>query len=340
MTRPTHQLREKTPKARLAYLLVCLTWGTTLLAIRYGVETIPPFFFAAMRYFIAGSVMMLVFRALGHGLPKGRDWLLCMATGTLMLSIANALTGWSEQFLTSSFVSIIFLISPFTYVALGRFLGEPTPRGAWVGMLISSIGFLVMFTPQFTGRGDSILELMSRDRSSTLRQIVLALLALFTAMASWTVGSQIAARNQRPISLPMFAAAQMAAGGMVTFVISGIIGEWGQLRAPSRESLMALGYLIVFGSWIGFGSYTYILKHYSSSAVGMVQYANTVIAVILGWLIAKEPVTVHMLIGGVVVMVGVVVVNKANEKLKARMTPAAVAAEITVAAAVPEETAV
>lgn len=297
-------------KALWAYIVVCIAWGTTLFSIKIGVESVPAFLFSGARYGVAGVVMMLALKAFGYRWPHPSDWKVIVGSGVLLLAGANALTAWAERAISSSFAAIVFLGSPIMYVVMARLLGERMAPRVWWGLAIGSLGFVLIAASRFTTGGRGLREVILNDPATTDGILLASLGALFLAIVAWTGGSLLTARHERKTPVAMFAAAQMTAGGLVTLAISGALGEFSQATWPPKEALWALLYLIVVGSWIGYGCYVYVLRACSTGMVSSIQYANTTVGVLVGWLLGKEQLTWNMLVGAAIVMGGMVIINR------------------------------
>ncbi len=266
-------------KALVAYLLVCVFWGSTYLAIRIGVAELPPFLFAGVRFVVAGALLGAGALAFGDRLPRDRTvWRTNAIAGVLLFAGGNAFVVWAEQF-TPSGVASVFVVTVALWMA---FFDASLPGGravlGWRVVLGLAIGFvgstlLVGATPR---------ELLAAD----LRGPV----ALTLASASWALGSIYYKRRPSDTSPYMAAAIQMFAGGAVVSLGGLALGEAAAWRFSAR-GMGAMVYLMVFGSIIGFTAYVYALRHAPATIVGTYAYVNPIIAVLLGWLVLDEEVT-------------------------------------------------
>jgi drug/metabolite transporter (DMT)-like permease len=266
-------------RALAAYLVVCVVWGSTYLAIRVGVAVLPPFLFAGLRFLIAGVLVLGAALALGDRLPRRAvDWRTQAIVGVLLLAGGNAFVVWAEQY-TASGVASIFVVTVALWMA---FFDAVIPGGAgdltWrvvAGLLIGFLGTALLV-------GASPGEILRADLRGPI--------ALTGASASWSLGSVYGKRHRTETSPYVGAALQMIAGGVAVALIGTALGEWGRWHLTARGA-GALAYLVVFGSILGYSAYTYALRHASPTIVGTYAYVNPVIAVLLGWLILREPVT-------------------------------------------------
>jgi drug/metabolite transporter (DMT)-like permease len=266
-------------KALIAYLLVCVVWGSTYLVIRIGVAELPPFLFAGLRFLAAGALLLGGALLFGDRLPReARVWRDNAIVGVCLFAGGNSFVVWAEQF-TPSGVASVFVVTVALWIA---FFDSVVPGGkgalGWrviLGLAIGFVGTTLLV-------GASPRELLAAD----LRGPV----ALTLASASWAFGTVYYKRHPSATSPYVAAALQMAAGGGVTALVGLALGE-----APSwhmnSTGLLSMAYLALFGSIVGFTSYVYALKHAPATIVGTYAYVNPVIAVLLGWWILHEAVT-------------------------------------------------
>jgi drug/metabolite transporter (DMT)-like permease len=266
-------------RALFAYLLVCVFWGSTYLAIRVGVAELPPFLFAGLRFFTAGAILFAGAMALGDRAPRrAADWATLAIVGVFLLAGGNAFVVWAEQY-TPSGVASIFVVTVALWMA---FFDTIIPGGSgdlsWrvvAGLLLGFVGTTLLV-------GTSPREILHADLRGPI--------ALTCASASWSIGSVYAKRHPTETSPYVGAAVQMLVGGLAVTLFGSLLGEWHAWH-PSGRGLGAMAYLVVFGSIVGYSAYAYALRHASATIVGTYAYVNPVIAVLLGWLILREPVT-------------------------------------------------
>ncbi len=262
-------------KALIAYLLVCVVWGSTYLAIRVGVAVLPPLLFAGVRFLIGGLLLLGGALASGARLPRRRRaWATLAIVGLFLLAGGNTLVVWAEQF-TPSGVASLFVVTVALWMAVFDAAVPGGGRLTWrvvAGLLVGLAGTALLV-------GESPHELLHADLRGPL--------ALTGASASWAFGSVYYKRHHAEGSPYVGAAIEMLAGGAVVILLGLLLGEGRHVDLTTR-GLAALGYLIVFGSVIGYTAYNYALHHASATVVGTYAYVNPLIAVLLGALILGE----------------------------------------------------
>ena len=290
-------------RALVAYLLVCVFWGSTYLAIRVGVGELPPFLFAGLRFFIAGAILFVAALALGDRAPsRAADWRTLTIVGLFLLAGGNAFVVWAEQY-TPSGVASIFVVTVALWMA---FFDAIIPGGSgdlnWrvvAGLLLGFLGTILLI-------GTNPRDILHADLRGPI--------ALTGASASWSIGSVYAKRHPTQTSPYVGAAVQMLAGGIAVAVFGTLLGEWRAWHLTPRGA-GATAYLVVFGSIVGYSAYAYALRHASATVVGTYAYVNPVIAVLLGWLLLKEPVTARTFVAMAMIL-GAVLWIQLSHKLR------------------------
>ncbi len=290
-------------KALVAYLVVCVFWGSTYLAIRVGVGVLPPFLFAGLRFALAGALLLGLALALGDTLPRrAADWRTQAIVGVLLLAGGNAFVVWAEQY-TPSGIASIFVVTVALWMA---FFDAIIPGGSgdlnWrvvAGLVLGFLGTALLV-------GASPAEILRADLRGPI--------ALTAASAAWSLGSVYGKRHPTEASPYVGAALQMLAGGAAVALVGTVLGEWSRWHLTPR-GIGAVAYLVVFGSILGYTAYTYALRHASPTIVGTYAYVNPVIAVLLGWLILNEPVTARTFLA-MALIVGAVVWIQFSHKLR------------------------
>ena len=262
----------------------------------------PPALFAGVRFLIAGGLLFGAVRLLGRPVrARAREWAYDAVIGLLLLFVGNGLLVWAEQF-TPSGVAAVFLVTSPLWLALFDAVipgGAARPTGSQVvGLLIGFAGTMLLV-------GVDAGALRTADWRGPL--------ALTCSSIAWALGGIAGARRPRPMSLEASSARQMLAGGMALTMVGTLGGEWGRVQL-SAAGAGAMAYLIVFGSLIGYSSYVYLLRHVPPAVVGATGYANTVVAVFLGWLILDEPVTARTVLAMLVVLGSVAWVRGVGRK--------------------------
>lgn len=295
-------------KALVAYLLVCIVWGSTYLAIRIGVGVFPPFLFAGVRFFIAGALLLTGALLFGDKLPATlKDWAVLSIVGLFLLTGGNAMVVWAEQY-TPSGVASIFVVTVALWMA---FFDAVVPGGPGRVSFRVIAGLLVGFAGTILLVGASPAAILHADLRGPL--------ALTGASASWAFGS-VFYKRQHPTASPYIAASiQMLAGGAVVSAIGLLLGE-GPLVRVTATGVEALFYLVLFGSLVGYSAYSYALKHAPATIVGTYAYVNPVIAVLLGWLLLGEAVTARTFVAMALILGAVVWIQFSEAILRYRKT--------------------
>lgn len=286
-------------RVALAYLSVCVVWGSTYIAIRVGVQHLPPALMAGIRHLAAGTALLVFIRATGRSLPtRMADWRTNAIIGVLLLGIANGLVVWSEQFIGAGMASI-FVVTVSLWLALFDAIvpgskGRATPLQA-LGLLVGFGGTLLLV-------GTDLETLRHADWRGPI--------GLTLASISWAAGSIFSQR--RPVQSGPYvnASIQMLAGGIALTAVGTLRGEWATL-AINWQGIAAFSYLVVFGSLVGFTAFVYILQVLPATIAGTYVYANTVVAVLLGWALLHEPVGARTVVAMSVVIGAVVLVKYA-----------------------------
>ncbi|OLD04073.1 MAG: hypothetical protein AUI89_00385, partial [Gemmatimonadetes bacterium 13_1_40CM_3_65_8] len=273
--------------------VVCVFWGSTYLAIKVGVMELPPFLFAGLRFLVAGLLLFGIARALGDALPRRSDWRTLAIVGVLLLAGGNAFVVWSEQYIASGIASI-FVVTVAIWTA---FFDAVIPGGTgelnWriiAGLLLGFLGTLLLV-------GATPAEILAADKRGPI--------ALTFASASWSIGSVYAKRHPTHASPYMGAAVQMIVGGVTVALVGTALGEWASWHLSAR-GVGAMAYLVVFGSIVGYSAYSYALRHAPATIVGTYAYVNPVIAVLLGWLLLREPIHARTFVAMSMILVAVV----------------------------------
>jgi drug/metabolite transporter (DMT)-like permease len=283
--------------AYLAWVFVCLAWGTTYLAIRIALETIPPMLMGAVRWLVAGVALSAVQALRGHALPGPRNWSSLAVIGVLMTGFGNGAVIWAEQTVPSGLAALLVASTPFWMVGLDR-LG---PGGAPVSMR-KVAGLLVGFS--------GIVLLVWPDLSQGLRSASFAgVLATQIACLGWAAGSVYSRRLRVTGSVLGSSAMQMLFGGVALAAAGVGAGEWSSL-AFNATTLGALVYLVVVGSIAGYSAYAYALQHLPIATVSLYAFINPIIAVVLGTLILAEPLSPRIFVAGTLVLTGMLVVRR------------------------------
>ncbi|MDD5273909.1 MAG: EamA family transporter [Methylovulum sp.] len=286
-----------------ALLAVYLVWGSTYLAIRFVIETLPPFLSAGLRFVVSG-VILLIWRSLaGDALPTGRQWRSAAVVGLLLLLGGNGLVSWAEQTVPSGVAALIIGAVPMFLVIADAFRpngNKPTLRVLF-GLLIGFTGIYLLVGPSAFSDGMSLNPF--------------GVAALLVASLLWAMGSIYSKTADLPKTALMATGAQMLTGGLVLLLVSASCENWEAFRFDqvSETSWLALAYLIVFGSMIGFASYAWLLQNAPIPLVATYAYVNPLVAVCLGHGFAQEPLTSRILSASAIIIGSIVFMNSAKK---------------------------
>lgn len=279
----------------LALATVYIVWGSTYLAIRFGVEVTPPYLFASLRFLAAGTILLAVAKGLGHRLPSSlADWQVIAVTGTLLLAGANGLVTWSEQWVASNLAALMVATCALWMAGFGTLgaQGERLSALTWVGLLIGFAGVAVLV-------GDGLLKHAAPEG---------AYIALAVAPILWALGSIYGRRRPLQCAPLMTAALQMLLAGVLMMGIGLISGEQHRWRW-TQQSWWAWAYLTLFGSCLAYGAYYWLVHHVTPALLGTYAYVNPAIAVLLGAWLGNEQLSRPQGIGTAVILAGVVAVT-------------------------------
>ena len=292
----------------LAFAALYIVWGSTYLAIRFAIETIPPFLMAGARFVLSGVVLYLVSLARGSGRASATHWRSAAIVGVLLLLGGNGAVVWAEQYVPSGVAALLVATVPLWMVLFdwARPDGRRPTAGVVAGLVLGLVGLALLV---------GLDDLKSREGVHLGGALVLTLGAI-----SWSAGSIVSKQLSLPKDPLAATGLEMITGGAALFVLSAAMGEMSGFRVAdvSLRSLLSWGYLVTFGSLIGFTAYIWLLRVVSPAKVSTYAYVNPVVAVFLGWLIANEPLTVRMGVAAAVIIAAVVLITVAQGAAKAR----------------------
>lgn len=282
----------------LAFAAIYVIWGSTYLAIRVAIETLPPLTMAAARFLIAGSLLWIWCELRGVERAGRGHWRSAAIIGTLMLLGGNGGVCWVEQYVASGIASLVVALVPFWMVLLHwARRGGARPTVAEVcGLLLGFVGMVILADP-----GAAMPETAMHRGSIAV---------LLIATLAWAVGSLYSRTAARPGSPLRSTAMEMLAGGLALAIAGAGLGEWRAIDPAtfSIRSLAAVGYLVVFGSVVAFTAYMWLLRVSTPARVATYAYVNPIVAVFLGWWLVGEQVTARTLVAAVVILLGVAVI--------------------------------
>jgi drug/metabolite transporter (DMT)-like permease len=294
-------------KIYLALLSIYIIWGSTYLAIRFAVETLPPFLMAATRFIIPGLIFYIWQRRLGEPAPTRLQWRSAILIGFFLLVGGNGAISWAEQRVVSGVTALLIGTMPIWMVLIDSLRpgGSKPNRITLFGVLLGLVGIIVLVVPSLSKSSDHQLNL-------------LGVLVVLLGTLSWTIGSLYSRNAPLPKSPLLGTGMEMTAGGILLLIWGTLSGEWSRLAAAqvSNQSLLALLYLLVFGSMVGFSSYTWLLRVAPTPLVSTYAYVNPLLAVILGNVLANEPLTFNVVISAFVIISAVFLINM--ERFKPR----------------------
>ncbi len=288
-------------RAYSAWLIVCIIWGTTYLAIRIGVEHIPPMLFAGMRWIIAGVIFVSFLRLKGHKLPSKNDLIHIAVAGISLIGIGNGLVVTGEQFIGSGIAALLITTVPFWVVGMESFIPSGPKLNLMIvsGLILGLLGVMLIFNG-----GWSILLNPT---------YLLGVLCMFGAVVAWSFGTVYSKYKKVSVHPLMSAAVQMLIAGIAQTVLGLILGEGARISFHS-SGIISFFYLVIAGSIFGYGSYIYAIEHLPLSLVSTYAYINPVIALFLGWLVLGETLNLTIILAAAVIIAGVIIVKRGAKK--------------------------
>jgi drug/metabolite transporter (DMT)-like permease len=321
--RALRQLRLSAGPATLVALgTLYILWGSTYLAIRIGVATMPPLLMAATRFLIAGALMYGWAARRGDiagRVPPRRHWLAALVVGGLLLAGGNGGVTYAEQTIASGVAALVVATVPVWMALLAHLTGqERLNRLVGAGLVLGIAG----------------VALVAHPWSGAPGEVQGVVIVVFAALA-WAVGSLYARRADLPRSPILVTGMEMLCGGAVLLVAAAIHGELGRVHPErfSTASILALVYLVFFGSIIAFSAYVYLLNHVSAALAGTYAFVNPAVAVVLGAVVLSEPLSPFVLAGGAVIIAGVALVVAGRQARTRPLRAGAPGREAEVAAA-------
>jgi drug/metabolite transporter (DMT)-like permease len=292
-----------------AFAAVYIIWGSTYLAIHYAIGTIPPLLMAGARFLLAGAILYGWSRMRGAARPTPVNWRASGAVGAMLLLCGNGGVVWAEQHVPSGATALLIGTVPLWMALLDwlRYSRRRPGRGTIIGLILGFIGMIVLVGPVgLSGSIDPIGAML-----------------LMIAAICWAWGSLYAREAELP-SAPLLATAmEMTVGGALLLAAGSIMGEWSQFDpgAISSASGIAFTYLVIFGSLVGFTAYAWLLRVSTPAYVSTYAYVNPVVAVLLGWGVAGESVTLRTLLAAGIIVMGVVVITTCRSRKSAQAAP-------------------
>jgi drug/metabolite transporter (DMT)-like permease len=285
-----------------AFASIYLIWGSTYLAISYAVETIPPFIMGGVRFVISGAMLYLWARSRGAPRPTRLHWRNAIIAGGFLLLGGNGAVVWAEQFVPSGLTALLVSILPFWLVII-EWVRPPRkrPSGAvLVGLILGFAGIVVLVGPSSVGGHGDVRPIGA--------------LVLILGSLSWAIGSFWSRDAQLPESGLLTTGMEMLGGGVLLLIVGAVTGEIAHtdIHRISKASAVGLLYLITFGSLLGFTSYIWLLDKVSPARLGTYAYVNPIVAVLLGWAIAGERLSIRTGIAAAIVICAVALITTAR----------------------------
>src|ERR1700691_2614556 len=304
-------------KLALAFVAIYAIWGSTYLAIRYAVETIPPLVTAGIRHSIAGGIMLAWAWWRGFR-PRRQQWVAGLALGALFFLIGHGTLHWAEQYVGSGLAALLIATEPMFILVLGWMMGQQKiSLLSALGLGLGVVGVAMLTGAEFTVKGSSLW----------------GLLAVLLGSLSWSLGVVVSPRLKLPSDALGRTALPTICGAALLLIAAGVTGEFQQTHWASitLRSVFGLGYLITFGSVVAFTAYTWLLQRVPPALVATHTYANPVVAVILGWLLAREPLTLRVVLASVAILGAIVLIRRGERTVSAKIPETVQAAEVETA---------
>jgi drug/metabolite transporter (DMT)-like permease len=288
----------------IAFALVYVLWGSTYLAIGIAVEHVPPPMMGAARFLVAGAAMLLWRKLSGNSISISmQEFMRLTVIGVLLLVTSNVVLAWAEQMIPTGLAALLVAIVPLWFLLLERMShkGERFSSRAVVGIVTGLIGVGVLMWPKL------------RVGFAIGHREIFGMLLVMSASISWATGSIFSKRWHVRVDPYGASGWEMLMAGVVNLLVGGALGEFSRTHWD-RPAVLAVIYLIIAGSWIGFTAYIWLLKNVPTSKVATYAYVNPIVAVFLGWLVLHEKMDRWMFAGSVVIIVSVVLVTGAKPK--------------------------
>lgn len=289
---------EKKDYGLLAYISVCIIWGSTYLAIKIGVQSMPPFLFAGIRYIVAGAIILLYSYIKKLEFPKSlKEYWKISIVGFFLLTGCNSLVVIAEMRINSSTAALILALLPIFIALLEQFVpgGSRISISGWVGMIVGFVG----------------VGILSLSGGNGLDMDMIGMILIILGCLSWAIGSVYSNRTIFTGSIVTQIGVQMFVAGSAQAIIGLILGEASKFKY-NPSGFGAMLYLILIGSLIGYSSYIYLINVWPISKAGTYAYVNPVVAMFLGWFVLHEPISFKMIVSAVLILVGVLIVQKSK----------------------------
>jgi drug/metabolite transporter (DMT)-like permease len=295
----TDRSRAYSIQLALAFVAIYIIWGSTYLAIRYAVETIPPLVTAGIRHSIAGTILLAWAWARGFR-PTRAHWLSGLVVGALFFLIGHGTLHWAEQYVGSGLAALLLATEPMFILVLAWSMGQQKiSRLSALGLGLGVLGVATLTGVELTVKGSSLLALM----------------AVLVGSLAWSAGVVISPKLKLPSDALGRTALPTICGAVMLLAAAALTGEFHATHwaGISSKSILGLAYLIVFGSVVAFTAYTWLLQRCPPALVATHTYANPVVAVFLGWLLASEPLTMRVVLASVAILGAIILIRRGEQ---------------------------
>lgn len=294
---PAHVSRAK---LIAAFAAIYIIWGSTYLAIKFAIESIPPFMVGGVRFLIAGAVLYAWGRIKSGVKPTREHWREGLVLGVFLLGVGNGCVVWAQQRTPSGITALVVAIVPLMVVLIEwlRPGGKNPGVAAMAGVIIGLMGMALLIGPSaFLGASD-------------VQPIAAAVLLM--GSLSWSAATVFGRRAAVPPVPPLASAIQLFGGGISLMITSAVAGEFGDVEPAgiSLRAALAVVYLIIFGSIVAFSAYSWLLRVASPTKISTYAYVNPIVAMLLGWSVAREEMSARVLIAAVIVLAGVALITR------------------------------
>jgi drug/metabolite transporter (DMT)-like permease len=284
--------------AWLAWITICVVWGTSFAAVKISLETIPPFFVGGIRYVLGGVLLAAALVVKGEPLPPSSQWPALAVTGGLMFLVGNGGVIWGVMVVPTGLTAVLVGTSPFWMAGLDALFreGKQLFLRQWVGLLLGFAGIAHLVWPDVTIGG------------VTGQRFALGVLAVQVGCLGWSAGSLYTRYRVPPGNVLGSASLQMVFGGLLMVVAGFLRGEGGAMSLTT-DTTLAMVYLTVVGSVLGFAAFSYAMQHLDVAIVSLYTYVNPVVAVVVGSVVLDESFRPRMLVAAAIIIVGILVVG-------------------------------
>jgi drug/metabolite transporter (DMT)-like permease len=293
----------KQTKAYIALIFICIVWGTTFLAIRVGVMHYPAFLFAGIRQSVAGVILMTVALFLNRNMDlSAKNILRQMLIGFLMLTLGNGLVSWGEKFIPSGIAALICTLMPLFAVLFNLTSSKKDHFNSLIvsGLVLGVLGVGLIFRQNIADMANPVY--------------LGGILATLFATSSWAMGSIVNKKHERPVNPFFNSGMQLFFGGLFMLMLSPVIDDYRGFQFWNTDALLALAYLIVFGSALAYAAYMYTLTALPIGIATIYAYINPLIAVAVGYLFLKEDINIFTGMAFLTIIVSVFMVNRGYRK--------------------------